>query len=149
MPFLVASVFLIILITFTIRLQASTIEELDKVTMENNQRLSYKAAGSTHILGEGERFGVLTETQYKRLTQACGSFTPGFSGDPLTLKSSDCESLYPLPVPVQVLVTGEEDTSYSNRFEISEYNIRKTRRKNFDYVINTRLGIGETNEGFN
>lgn len=125
MPFVVASVVIILVIVLSIRMQISTMEGLDELTVENNQRLAYKSAGSMHILNEGERVGVLTRDRYYDITENCAEDVQGFDGGPLVLEKFDCGNVNtPLPVPLQII---ESDGD----------------------ITNTDLMVGETNEGFN
>lgn len=101
--YIVAAVFIILLILISIRMQISTIDGLSQVTVENNDRLGLKAAGAMHIYNQSERQGVLTEDQFEELQSTCASGVKGFNADLLILRSSDCtEAVIPLPVPLQV-----------------------------------------------
>jgi hypothetical protein len=124
-PFVVGSILIILVILLSIRMQISTMQGLDELTVENNQRLGYKAAGSLHVLDNGDRVGVLTREEYRQVKQNCAENTPGFSGEPLTLDNANCPELeIPLPVPLQII---EEDGS----------------------ITNTNMMVGETSEGIN
>jgi hypothetical protein len=124
-PFVVGSILIILVILLSIRMQISTMQGLDELTVENNQRLGYKAAGSLHILDNGDRVGVMTREEYRQVKQNCAENTPGFGGEPLTLDNANCPELeIPLPVPLQII---EEDGS----------------------ITNTNMMVGETSEGIN
>ncbi|MFT4892298.1 MAG: hypothetical protein ACI8Z7_000065 [Candidatus Nanohaloarchaea archaeon] len=125
LPFVIGSVLIILVILLSIRMQISTMQGLDELTVENNQRLGYKAAGSMHVLDEGDRIGVMTRQEYRQIKQNCAETVPGFGGEPLTLDNADCPELeIPLPVPLQIV---EEDGQ----------------------ITNTRMMVGESSEGFN
>jgi hypothetical protein len=125
MPFVVGSVVIILVIVLSIRMQISTMEGLDELTVENNQRLAYKSAGSLHITSKGDRTGVLTRDQYNDMTENCAEEISGFARDPLVLEKANCGDIVtPLPVPLQIIEPDGE-------------------------IINTRLMVGETSEGFN
>lgn len=124
MPFVVASLVIILVILLSIRMQISTMEGLNDLTVENNERLGYKAAGSFHILNQGDRVGVLTEDQYSDMAQNCAQSVSGFSGDPLTLGDAGCSEVrVGLPVPLQIIQNGN--------------------------VQNRQMKVGETSEGIN
>lgn len=125
LPFVIGSVLIILVIILSIRMQISTMQGLDELTVENNQRLGYKAAGSLHIMDRGERIGVLTREDYVEAKQNCAEEIPGFSGDPLTLSNAGCSEVeIPLPVPIQVV--GSEGR-----------------------IDNGQMLVGETSEGIN
>jgi hypothetical protein len=126
MPFVVGSVVIILVIVLSIRMQISTMEGLDELTVENNQRLAYKSAGALHVTSEGEnRAGVITRDQYNDMAENCAESIPGFARDPLVLEKANCGDIVtPLPVPLQIIEPDGE-------------------------IINTRLMVGETSEGFN
>ena len=125
LPYVAASVMIILIILVSIKMQISMMEGLNDLTVENNDRLGYKTAGSFQFLTKGERFGVLTREQYDSLKDNCGQSVDGFSGKPLTLEDAGCsEVITPLPVPLMI-VEPEAENSYK------------------------KMEVGETSEGFN
>jgi len=125
LPYVAASVMIILIILVSIKMQISMMEGLNDLTVENNDRLGYKSAGSFQFLTKGERFGVLTREQYDSLKDNCGQSVDGFSGEPLTLGDAGCsEVITPLPAPLMI-VEPEAENSYK------------------------KMKVGETSEGFN
>lgn len=124
MPYIVASVVVIMLILVSIRMQVSMMEGLNDITVVNNDRLGYKSAGAFHILNEEKRYGVLTREQYDNLKNNCAQSVSGFQGNPMTLGDANCgEVIKPLPVPIMILESGNENTY-------------------------KKMKVGETSEGF-
>lgn len=129
MPFIIASVFLLLFITISIKMQVSTINGMNEVTVETSERIGYKAAGSMQILDEGENFGVLSAKQYNNLKQSagtgCSADLPGFGPDePLRFNDETCgEVVRPLAIPLTV-----KDPDGENFYNLT---------------------VGESSEGFN
>ncbi|MFQ3275587.1 MAG: hypothetical protein ACI9LV_000053 [Candidatus Nanohaloarchaea archaeon] len=122
---IVSGLVIIMVIWLAMMMQASTMEGLDDLTRQNNERLGYKAAGALHMLERGERTGVLTRGQYNSLQENCAEEVSGFESGPLVIDESDCGQVFtPLPVPLQII---ESDGS----------------------ITNTHLMVGETSEGIN
>lgn len=125
LPFVVGSMMIILVVVFAIQMQISTMEGLNELTIENNQRLAYKSAGSFHMLNKGERTGVLARDQYNEMKENCAEKIDGFSRDPLVMEDANCGNVVnPLPVPMQII---ESDGK----------------------ITNTQMMVGETSEGFN
>lgn len=124
-----ASVILLFFIMISIKMQISTIDGLNQVTTETNERLGYKAAGSFHLLMKGDEFGTLDQDGYEQLktstSDGCIANIPGFGqNEPLRFDDGDCGDVTkPLPVPLRINVQGGEDIMYN-------------------------LDVGESNEGF-